>query len=74
LKSTLARLLRSLASWIDGGESDAELRARALNLFRRPMRGTPMDLETVILMNTPCGREPKFSWSDDGSVLTVRFL
>jgi hypothetical protein len=74
VRSSLARLLRYLATKIDGTESDAELRARVLGLFRRPSRGSPFDLETVIRNNLPMVLDPTFEWSQDRRTMTMRIL
>lgn len=75
MRFSLARLLRSLATWIDGGESDADLRARMLNTVRRrAMRGSVGDLEIMIAECVPAGLLPTFSWSPDRRTMTMRLM
>ncbi len=63
MKRWLATQLRRLVWWLDGEETDNELRARCLGLVRRhPPIGSREDLEAAIRGVTPMSLEPEFIW------------
>lgn len=74
--NTIARFLRWLADKC-GGETDLDLRARALGIMRngRPYNGTRGSIERAILDATAVPVAVRFDWSRDGrdEVLTARF-
>jgi hypothetical protein len=63
MKRWLCNLLRSLLHRLEGLESDDELRARTLNLFRKPRSaGRVIDIEQAVVDASPIYMTPTFTW------------
>lgn len=68
MKHHIATFLRWLAWKVDGGETDAELRARTLGLIRRrPHPGGREAIERAVTDALPAARVAEFEWIRSGT-------